>query len=75
MGCYLLRVILCISTTSTDGSFFLPSREDMGAILAITTETVSRIIAEFKRLGYLHALQHNALIDINQLKLLKSLKI
>ncbi len=31
----------------------LPSREDMGAMLGITTETASRITAEFKREGYL----------------------
>jgi len=30
----------------------LPSREDMGAMLGITTETTSRIIAEFKRQGH-----------------------
>lgn len=30
---------------------FLPGREDMGALLALTTETASRIVAEFKRKG------------------------
>jgi hypothetical protein len=28
-------------------------REDMGALLGITTETASRVIAEFKRGGFL----------------------
>jgi CRP-like cAMP-binding protein len=32
----------------------LPSREDMGAMLGITTETASRIMAEFKRRGLIH---------------------
>jgi len=32
----------------------MPSREDMGALLGITTETASRIMAEFKRRGLVH---------------------
>jgi CRP-like cAMP-binding protein len=33
----------------------MPSREDMGALLGITTETASRIMAEFKRRGLVYA--------------------
>jgi CRP-like cAMP-binding protein len=33
----------------------MPSRKDMGALLGITTETASRIMAEFKRRGLVHA--------------------
>ncbi len=62
------NLLLYLDHYSTSDYFFLPGREDMGAILAITTETTSRIIAEFKRLGYLKILQHHALIDINKLK-------
>jgi CRP-like cAMP-binding protein len=32
----------------------MPTREDMGALLGITTETASRIMAEFKRRGLVH---------------------
>ena len=32
----------------------MPSREDMGALLGITTETASRIMAEFRRRGLIH---------------------
>ncbi|HFD12134.1 MAG TPA: Crp/Fnr family transcriptional regulator [Crenotrichaceae bacterium] len=32
---------------------YIPSREDIGAVLAITTETSSRIIAEFRRNGWI----------------------
>lgn len=32
---------------------YIPSREDIGAVLAITTETASRIIAEFRRKGWI----------------------
>ncbi|MCH9698097.1 MAG: Crp/Fnr family transcriptional regulator [Gammaproteobacteria bacterium] len=33
--------------------FYIPTREDIGAILGITTETASRIIAEFRRNGWI----------------------
>jgi CRP-like cAMP-binding protein len=33
------------------GRVFLPGREDLGAMLAITTETASRVIATFRREG------------------------
>lgn len=49
-------------------SFYLPSREDIGALLAITTETASRIIAEFKRAGVLTTLRHTAKIDLLKLR-------
>jgi CRP-like cAMP-binding protein len=43
---------------------YLPGREDMGALLAITTETASRVIAEFKRKGYIKlSSPHQAMID------------
>jgi len=37
-----------------DDSCVLPGREDIGAMLGITTETASRIIAEFRRNGHLN---------------------
>ncbi len=46
--------------------------EDIGALLAITTETASRIIAEFKRLGYLQTQRQIAQID--KLSLMESIK-
>lgn len=33
----------------------MPSREDMGALLGVTTETASRIMAEFRRRGLVHS--------------------
>lgn len=56
------------SQNNTDASFYLPAREDIGAILAITTETASRIIAEFKRLGLLQTQRHKAQIDKTKFK-------
>ena len=40
----------------------MPSREDMGALLGITTETASRIMAEFKRRGLVHADRGNEVV-------------
>lgn len=46
------RLVIGLSDKS-DHSCHLFSREDLGAILGVTTETTSRIIAEFKRDGAL----------------------
>ncbi len=45
------RLILCLLEKSQGNPRMLFSREDIGAMLGITTETASRTIAEFKRLG------------------------
>lgn len=36
-----------------DTLIFLPTREDMGAMLGVTTESASKVTAEFKRQGWL----------------------
>ena len=43
------RLLLMLSKDNIANTCKLFSREDMGAILSITTETASRMIAEFKR--------------------------
>jgi CRP-like cAMP-binding protein len=50
------RLLLHLAETAPDKAFHLPGREDMGAMLAITTETASRVIAEFKRKGLIQML-------------------
>lgn len=63
------RLLLLLENTSDDESFFLPTREDMGAMLGVTTESASKAIAEFKRNGWLKTLQNNrAWADIPALK-------
>lgn len=42
---------LFLHLAAEDGACRLLSREDIGAILSVTTETASRIVAEFKRAG------------------------
>ena len=47
------RLLMLLHETSEDDSFFLPVREDMGDMLGLTTESVSKATAEFKRQGLL----------------------
>lgn len=47
----MARLLIRLSSNSDEHCCSLFSREDMGAMLAITTETASRTIAEFKRQG------------------------
>lgn len=63
----IANLLIYLSHHSSNEHFYLPSREDIGAILAITTETASRIIAEFKRLGYLQTEHQKAVINKNKL--------
>ena len=56
-------LLLYLSSYSKGDTFFLPSREDIGGLLAVTTETASRIIAEFKRLGVITIQRNIAKID------------
>lgn len=61
----LLRLVRDQDSSECD----LFSREDMGAMLGITTETTSRAIAEFKRQGLLVDLSNNRfLLDIAKLR-------
>ncbi len=63
----MANLLIYLSDLSESHYFFLPNREDIGAILAITAETASRIIAEFKRLGHLQINDQGALIHKKQL--------
>ena len=47
----LARLLLKLSMVANE-PFIAPSREDIGAMLGVTTETASRLMAEFKRQGW-----------------------
>ncbi|MFA5171447.1 MAG: Crp/Fnr family transcriptional regulator [Sulfuriferula sp.] len=49
----LARLLLKLSASADHEPFLAPSREDIGAMLGVTTETASRVMAEFKRQGWL----------------------
>lgn len=53
------RLLLLLDKDSADESFFLPTRDDMGAMLGITTESASKVTAEFRRQGWLKPLSNN----------------
>lgn len=49
------RLLLYMTSGGVGENCVVPSREDMAAMLGLTTETVSRITAEFKRQGLMVA--------------------
>jgi len=55
MANLLLRLLIRRGSTEC----ILLNREDMGSILSMTTETASRTISEFKRLGIIKEIRHN----------------
>jgi CRP-like cAMP-binding protein len=63
------RLLLRLVRDQESGEGELFSREDMGAMLGITTETTSRTIAEFKRQGLLVDLSANRFrLDLPRLR-------
>jgi len=63
----LLLYLATRNETQANYSFLL-GREDMGALLGITTETASRVTAEFKRDGLIKVNHHYAWIDNKKLE-------
>lgn len=47
----MARLLIMLGCGSGRAECVMPGREDMGALLGITTETASRIVADFKRRG------------------------
>lgn len=47
------RLLIRLSEKEPSNNCFIPTREDIGAMLGVTTEAVSRTTAEFKRAGLL----------------------
>lgn len=74
-GSSKLRVIKLLSymaELSDNNEIYLPSREDMGSILSVTTETASRVIADLRRKGILTTQGANgAKIDCAALRALR----
>ena len=50
------RLLLHMLGSQPDNRCYLPTREDIGAMLGITPETASRMVAELKRSGLVHEL-------------------
>lgn len=62
------RLLLHLADTAESDTIYLPSREDIGAILGITAETASRVTAELRRRRILVELDsRHARLDREQL--------
>lgn len=55
----VIRLLLWLSESEAGGSCTLFSREDLGAVLGLTTETASRVMAELKRQRLINEYSHN----------------
>lgn len=67
----IARLLLRLAALQGPGPCELVSREDMGAIVGITTETASRIIADFKRQGLTREMHPNCcVLDFPKLQLI-----
>ena len=55
----MARLLLFLVEKHDHGEAPLPSRDDIGALLGITTETASRVIAEFRREGKIDVHHHD----------------
>jgi len=65
----VVRLLIWLAENSFDEEFYMPGREDMGNILSLTTETVSRTIAGLRRDGVLELRASNsAMADVSNLK-------
>ena len=63
------RLLLWIAQHAERDVFYMPSREDIGAMLGLTTETVSRIIATLRREKVIEQIgTHDARADIERLQ-------
>ena len=70
----LIRLLLWLSEREAGDSCSLFSREDLGAVLGLTTETASRAMAELKRQGLIHEHRPNRFsCDIAKLRKIVSL--
>jgi len=62
-------LLLYLSEGNERNECYLPTREDIGAMLAMTTETASRTVADFKRKGIIKALtSHRISVDRDRLE-------
>ncbi|MCL4746267.1 MAG: Crp/Fnr family transcriptional regulator [Burkholderiaceae bacterium] len=69
----LARLLLQLAQDDPAQRMMLPSREDVGAMLGVTTETASRAVAAFRREGLLKSLDRQGkhfVVDVQSLRAL-----
>lgn len=67
----LVRLLLCLSEAEPTNEIFMPSLKDMGTMLAVTIETVSRTITQLKREELIERVATNRFrVDIDRLQII-----
>jgi CRP-like cAMP-binding protein len=65
----VIRLLIWLAENTSEKVFYLPGREDIGNMLALTTETVSRTIADLRRDGLIELVRSDyAKADLRKLK-------
>ncbi|MEJ2310394.1 MAG: Crp/Fnr family transcriptional regulator [Gammaproteobacteria bacterium] len=65
----VIRLLIWLAENTHEKAFYLPGREDIGHMLALTTETVSRTIADLRRDNYIELVRADyAKADVRKLK-------
>ncbi|MEJ2323078.1 MAG: Crp/Fnr family transcriptional regulator [Gammaproteobacteria bacterium] len=65
----VIRLLIWLAEHSPDQEFYMPGREDIGYMLALTTETVSRTVASLRRDGDVELVgSDRACADVAKLK-------
>ena len=68
------RLLVYLAGAQTDHSCFLPSRDDIGAMLGIASETASRVTADLKRKGWMRELDpKHVQVDLAALRVMAQL--
>jgi CRP/FNR family transcriptional regulator, anaerobic regulatory protein len=68
------RLLLYLAESRPDQTCFLPSRDDIGAMLGIASETASRVTADLKRKGWIRELDpRHVLVDLAALRAMAQL--
>jgi CRP-like cAMP-binding protein len=63
------RLLIHLAEARPDHSCFLPSRDDIGAMLGIASETASRVTAELKRKGWMREFDaRHVQVDLDALR-------
>ena len=55
----LARLLIHLTEAESTSTCFIPSRKEMGAMMGVSTETVSRAAAELKRAGLIRDVGRN----------------
>ena len=65
----IARLLIHLVGDDPEGSCYLPGREDIAAIIGTATDTASRVVAEFRRSGFIEERgPHRVRVDLGMLE-------